>query len=78
MYDHRGQGESDGGIGSKSKGTEAPVGAGVTEWQDVSASLRYVLDHSDFSDDEIIFLKCMGANATFLAWIYLIIPRLRV
>lgn len=69
MYDHRGQGDSDGGIGSKSKGSDAPVGAGVTEWQDVSASLRYVLDHSDFSDDEIIFLsQCMGANATFLAW----------
>ena len=69
MYDHRGQGESDGGIGSNAIGAEAPVGAGVTEWQDVSASLRYVLNHSDFSDDEIIFLsQCMGANATFLAW----------
>jgi len=68
-YDHRGQGDSDGGIGSKAIGTEAPVGAGATEWQDVSASLRYVLDHSDFSDDKIIFLsQCMGANATFLAW----------
>ena len=68
-YDHRGQGDSDGGIGSKAIGTEAPVGAGATEWQDVSASLRYVLDHSDFSDDKIIFFsQCMGANATFLAW----------
>jgi len=68
-YDHRGQGDSDGGIGSKAIGTEAPVGAGATEWQDVSASLRYVLDHSDFSDDKMIFLsQCMGANATFLAW----------
>ena len=69
MYDHRGQGDSDGGIGSAAKGTEALVGAGVTEWQDVAASLRYVLAHADFADDEIIFLsQCMGANATFLAW----------
>lgn len=69
MYDHRGQGDSDGGIGSNAKGTEVPVGAGVTEWQDVVASLKYVLGHPDFSDDEIIFLsQCMGANATFLAW----------
>ena len=69
MYDHRGQGDSDGGVGSAAKGTEAPVGAGVTEWQDVAASLRYVLSHADFADDEIVFLsQCMGANATFLAW----------
>lgn len=69
MYDHRGQGESDGGIGSTAIGTEAPVGAGVTEWQDVVASLRYVLGHPEFADDEIVFLsQCMGANATFLAW----------
>lgn len=69
MYDHRGQGESDGGLGSKSRGVEAPVGAGVTEWQDVVASLKYILSHPDFGDDEIIFLsQCMGANATFLAW----------
>jgi len=69
MYDHRGQGDSDGGVGSEAKGTEAPVGAGVTEWQDVAASLRYVLSHADFADDEIVFLsQCMGANATFLAW----------
>ena len=69
MYDHRGQGDSDGGIGDEAIGTEAAVGAGVTEWQDVSASLRYVLNHPDFSDDEIVFLsQCMGANATFLAW----------
>jgi len=69
MYDHRGQGDSDGGVGSAAIGTEAPVGAGVTEWQDVAASLRYVLSHTDFADDEIVFLsQCMGANATFLAW----------
>lgn len=69
MYDHRGQGDSDGGIGSAAIGTEALVGAGVTEWQDVAASLRYVLAHPDFADDEIVFLsQCMGANATFLAW----------
>lgn len=69
MYDHRGQGESDGGLGRQSLGVEAPVGAGVTEWQDVVASLDYVTSHPDFGDDEIIFLsQCMGANATFLAW----------
>lgn len=69
MYDHRGQGESDGGLGSKMRGVEAPVGAGVTEWQDVVASLNYVTSHTDFGDDDIIFLsQCMGANATFLAW----------
>lgn len=69
MYDHRGQGDSDGGLGSAARGTEAPVGAGVTEWQDVVASLNYVLSHAVFADDEIIFLsQCMGANATFLAW----------
>ena len=59
MYDHRGQGDSE----------DALVGAGVTEWQDVVASLRYVLNHSAFADDNIVFLsQCMGANATFLAW----------
>ena len=69
MYDHRGQGESDGGLGRQSRGVEAPVGAGVTEWQDVVASLNYVTSHPDFGDDEIIFLsQCMGANATFPAW----------
>lgn len=69
MYDHRGQGESDGGFGSTEVGTEALVGAGVTEWQDVAASLRHVLSHPEFGDNEIVFLsQCMGANATFLAW----------
>ena len=69
MYDHRGQGDSDGGLGKTAKGAEVPVGAGVTEWQDVVASLKYVLAHADFWDDEIIFMsQCMGANATFLAW----------
>ena len=28
MYDHRGQGDSDGGLGRTAKGTETPVGAG--------------------------------------------------
>lgn len=68
-YDFRGQGDSDGGIGEAAVGTETPVGVGVLEWQDVAASLRYVLDHPEFSDDDIVFLsQCMGANATFLAW----------
>lgn len=69
MYDHRGQGDSDGGTGKTIIGTEAPVGAGETEWQDVVASLRYVKEHPQFGDDEIGFVsQCMGANATFLAW----------
>ena len=69
MYDHRGQGESDGGKGATAIGNEGPIGVGLLEWQDVVASLRYVLDHPQFSDDEIVFLsQCMGANATFLAW----------
>ena len=69
MYDHRGQGDSDGGLGKSAKGAEAPVGAGVTEWQDVVASLKHVLAHANFGDNEILFMsQCMGANATFLAW----------
>ena len=69
MYDHRGQGDSDGGLGRTTKGKEAPAGVGVTEWQDVVASLKYVLSHREFGDDKIIFMsQCMGANATFLAW----------
>ena len=68
MYDHRGQGESDGGLGSKAIGSEALVGAGITEWQDVAASLRYVHAHPQFGDDDIFFLsQCIGANVTFLA-----------
>lgn len=68
-YDFRGQGDSDGGIGASAIGTETPVGVGVLEWQDVAASLRYVLAHAQFGDDDIVFLsQCMGANATFLAW----------
>ncbi len=69
MYDHRGQGDSDGGYGKTTKGIEAPVGAGVTEWQDVVASLIYVKNHPSFKDDTLALLsQCMGANATFLAW----------
>lgn len=68
-YDFRGQGDSDGGIGSAAVGTETPVGVGVLEWQDVAASVRYVLDSPEFGNDEIVLLsQCMGANATFLAW----------
>jgi dienelactone hydrolase len=69
MYDHRGQGESDGGFGKTAQGCEAPVGAGVTEWQDVVASVKYVNNHPVFKNDTIALLsQCMGANATFLAW----------
>jgi len=69
MYDHRGQGDSDGGTGKTQIGTEAPVGVGATEWQDVIGSLEYVKSHPSFSDDQIAFLsQCMGASATFRAW----------
>jgi uncharacterized protein len=69
MYDHRGQGESDGGTGKTLIGTEAPVGVGATEWQDVIGSLEYVKNHAEFGDDQIAFLsQCMGASATFKAW----------
>ncbi len=69
MYDHRGQGESDGGINNTVIGTEAPVGVGATEWRDVVGSLDYVKQHSQFGDDQIAFLsQCMGASATFHAW----------
>ncbi len=69
MYDHRGQGDSDGGTGKTLIGNEAPVGAGETEWQDVVASLKYVKAHPMFGDDQIAFIsQCMGASATFLAW----------
>lgn len=69
MYDHRGQGESDGGTGTTLIGTEAPVGVGATEWQDVIGSLEYVKNHAEFGDDQIAFLsQCMGASATFKAW----------
>lgn len=68
-YDHRGQGDSEGGYGKTVKGKEAPVGAGATEWQDVIASIKYVNNHPDFKNDAIGLLsQCMGANATFLAW----------
>ena len=66
MYDHRGQGESDGGLGSKAIGAKHWLAK--SEWQDVAASLRYVLAHPQFGDDDVFFLsQCMGANATFLA-----------
>jgi pimeloyl-ACP methyl ester carboxylesterase len=69
MYDHRGQGDSDGGTGKTLVGTEAPVGVGATEWQDVIGSLEYVKSHPDYGDDQIAFLsQCMGASATFKAW----------
>ena len=69
MYDHRGQGESDGGINNTQRGKAAPVSVGITEWQDVLGSLSYVKNHTTFGDDQIAFLShCMGANATFHAW----------
>ncbi|MFN3213981.1 MAG: alpha/beta hydrolase [Henriciella sp.] len=69
MYDHRGQGDSDGGTGKTQIGPKAPVGVGATEWQDVIGSLDYVKNHPTFGNDQIAFLsQCMGASATFRAW----------
>lgn len=69
FYDHRGQGESDGGLGKNMIGHAAPVGAGMTEWQDVIGSLNFVTQHPALHDDKIAFVAhCMGANALFLAW----------
>lgn len=69
MYDHLGQSDSDGGIGKNAQGTEAPVGVGTTEWQDVIASLKYIETHPNFRNDEIAFFsQCMGINATFKPW----------
>lgn len=68
LYDHRGQDDSDGGVGSAAVGTEALVGARFTEWQDVAASLRYILSHPEFDDDIVFLSQCIGANATFLTW----------
>lgn len=69
MYDHRGQGDSDGGTNKTRLGSEAPVSVGITEWQDVAGSLEFVKNHADYGDDQIAFIsQCMGANATFHAW----------
>ena len=69
MYDQRGQGESDGGIGDDAIGTEVPVGAGVTEWQDLVGALEHVSQHEALADNQIALVtQCMGANAAITAW----------
>ena len=69
MYDHRGQGDSDGGIGKTMIGHEVPVGAGVTEWQDLLGSLEYVSTHDLLKTNAIALIsQCMGANAAITAW----------
>ncbi|HUN23975.1 MAG TPA: alpha/beta hydrolase [Anaerolineales bacterium] len=69
MYDQRGQGESDGGIGKNAIGREAPVGAGVTEWQDLVGALEYVAQHHALANNRIALItQCMGANAAITAW----------
>lgn len=69
-YDHRGQGESDGGIGKTLVGDkEAPAGAGSEEWKDLVGALRYVKAHKSFSGNAIALMsQCMGANAALKAW----------
>lgn len=69
MYDQRGQGESDGGIGENAIGREVPVGAGVTEWQDLVGVLEHVAQHQALADNQIALVtQCMGANAAITAW----------
>ena len=69
MYDHRGQGESDGGLGENAIGREVPVGAGVTEWQDLVGSLEYVAQHRVLGENRVVLItQCMGANAAITAW----------
>jgi len=69
-YDHRGQGESDGGMGKTLIGEkEAPVGAGAEEWKDLVGALRYVKSHGRFGSNAIALVsQCMGANAAIKAW----------
>ena len=69
FYDQRGQGDSDGGLGKNQVGKQAPVGAGMTEWQDVIGAVQYVKHHPKLKNNQISFIAhCMGANALFLAW----------
>lgn len=69
MYDQRGQGDSDGGIGKSMIGHEVPVGAGITEWQDLVGALEYVAQHDLLKNDRIALItQCMGANAAISAW----------
>jgi len=69
MYDHRGQGESDGGVGKTRIGKEAPVGCGAVEWQDLVGALKYVEKHPSLSTNKIaLVMQCMGANAAIAAW----------
>ena len=69
MYDQRGQGESDGGIGENAIGREVPVGAGITEWQDLVGALEHVAQHQELADNQIALVtQCMGANAAIIAW----------
>lgn len=67
-YDHRGQGESDGGRGATLIGKEAIVGVGAVEWQDFVGVLNYVKGHERFKSMSIALLAiCMGGNAALKA-----------
>lgn len=67
-YDQRGQGDSDGNIGAKSKGPRECVGgSGAEEWKDLAGVLNYV--KSNWKDHDVALLgQCMGANAIFKAF----------
>jgi dienelactone hydrolase len=67
-YDHRGQGESDGGRGSTLVGKEAIVGVGALEWQDLVGVFNYVKQHAQFKSMRIALLAiCMGGNSALKA-----------
>jgi len=58
MFDLRNSGESSSGLS----------GVGLTEYQDVAGSLRFVKSRKDLSEKKIAFLGiCMGANSMIVA-----------
>ena len=71
MYDHRGQGDSDGGIGSKKRKVlrHQLVRELLSGRKRCCIITDYFARANKCFDDQIVFLsQCMGANATFLAW----------
>jgi pimeloyl-ACP methyl ester carboxylesterase len=71
-YDHRGQGESDGGLkqfGTLKGPTEAPCGVGAEEWKDVLGALSYIESHEVLGSNDLVLLgQCMGATAMLGAY----------
>jgi len=71
-YDHRGQGESDGGIqalGNRKGDKDVPSGVGTEEWKDVLGALDYVEKHPMLSKNQLVLMgQCMGATAMMGVW----------